>query len=350
MIGQYIWIGLVIFCITILQVAGFQIYNVLENQYQKKKNKWILDKEQKYDEELNSKLIQLGKQYEEKEQKLKESTDEKEKLYIEKQKAIENSIQELEKRAEQEKNKCLSSIAAAKKEVDITMEQYEAAAENAASDTIKELEEQAHQQFSQILNRYENEILSSQTLLNEINEQIQSHKKIQDAINTEIRIKREKEEKQNFYKVCLDEKSLSDIALLNQIKEKLQCHEKIDKIIYDTYVAKPVLELVRRLTEGRKISGIYKITYIPTEECYIGKSVDIGNRWKNHIKSAFGLEGVADSVFQRALKKYGVENFTFEILEEVEQSKLSEREQFWIDYFNTTKYGFNQRSEKNGTK
>ena len=101
--------------------------------------------------------------------------------------------------------------------------------------------------------------------------------------------------------------------------------------------------MVKRVLEGRNPCGIYKITNIDTKEIYIGKSVKIADRWIKHIKSACGLEGVADSQFQRALKKYGVDNFTWEILEEVEKDKLTEREKYYISFYGTKEYGYNLR-------
>jgi hypothetical protein len=55
--------------------------------------------------------------------------------------------------------------------------------------------------------------------------------------------------------------------------------EIIDKIIYDNYVAKPVLELVKRVLSNESFPGIYKITNLITNEIYIGKSTDIKSRW-----------------------------------------------------------------------
>ena len=43
----------------------------------------------------------------------------------------------------------------------------------------------------------------------------------------------------------------------------------------------------------------------------------------------------------------GIENFTFEFLEEVPKEKLSEREAFYIDLYDTKTNGFNV---KNGNK
>jgi hypothetical protein len=41
------------------------------------------------------------------------------------------------------------------------------------------------------------------------------------------------------------------------------------------------------------------------------------------------------------MKKYGPENFTFEILETVERAKLNERESYWIDFYKTKEFGMN---------
>ena len=102
--------------------------------------------------------------------------------------------------------------------------------------------------------------------------------------------------------------------------------------------------MTKRVLEGKNPSGIYKVTNIETQEIYIGKSTSVADRWINHVKSACGLDGVADSQFQRALKKYGVDGFTWELLEEVPKDKLSDREKYYITIYNTTHYGYNMRN------
>lgn len=81
------------------------------------------------------------------------------------------------------------------------------------------------------------------------------------------------------------------------MKARLHKTSFLDKIIYDTYVSKYVKEMAKRVLTGSDSSGIYKVTNIRTNEIYIGKSTTIATRWQNHCKSAFGLEGVADSQF-----------------------------------------------------
>lgn len=106
---------------------------------------------------------------------------------------------------------------------------------------------------------------------------------------------------------------------------------------------RPVQEMIKRITSGRKISGIYKITYIKTGEAYIGKSTEIGTRWQNHCKTVLGLDGCAHSTLHSHIEKNGFNNYTFEILEEVEKEKLNEREAYYIDFYGTKDFGMNMR-------
>jgi group I intron endonuclease len=63
--------------------------------------------------------------------------------------------------------------------------------------------------------------------------------------------------------------------------------------------------------------GIYKITNIINNHCYIGQSRNIQKRWKNHISASHNCnEKSYEYPLYRAIRKYGVENFSFDILEE----------------------------------
>ncbi len=72
--------------------------------------------------------------------------------------------------------------------------------------------------------------------------------------------------------------------------------------------------------------GIYKITNKVNNKMYVGQSRNIEQRLKDH-KLVCRERNV---LLKRALKKYGVENFNYEIIEECELNKLDEREIYWI--------------------
>ena len=89
--------------------------------------------------------------------------------------------------------------------------------------------------------------------------------------------------------------------------------------------------------------GIYKITNKINGKSYIGQFVCIEKRFKNHINT---INKVTDHCYDyplyRALRKYGINNFDFEILEECKHDKLDEREKYWISVFDTLRDGYNQ--------
>ena len=88
--------------------------------------------------------------------------------------------------------------------------------------------------------------------------------------------------------------------------------------------------------------GIYKIENLINGKIYIGKSVDINYRIANHKSESFNPKSNAyDTAIHRAIRKYGLNNFSFEVIEECDRSNLSEREKYWIDYYNTFKKGYN---------
>ena len=90
----------------------------------------------------------------------------------------------------------------------------------------------------------------------------------------------------------------------------------------------------------KKISGIYKITNTITGDFYIGSSNNVKQRWAAHKwKSTWNR--YPNSQLYQDMQKYGVENFVFEVLEEVEIYSLKETEQQFIE---TLKPTYNDRN------
>ncbi len=88
--------------------------------------------------------------------------------------------------------------------------------------------------------------------------------------------------------------------------------------------------------------GIYKITNKINNNCYIGLSVDIKRRWKAHqqrYKVSSNKE--YEKVLYKAFRKYGIDNFRFEVLEECNIESLKEREKYWIKYYDSYHHGYN---------
>ena len=88
--------------------------------------------------------------------------------------------------------------------------------------------------------------------------------------------------------------------------------------------------------ERPKIScGIYIITNLINNKVYIGKSNNIQRRFMEH-KSPYEWSRTPNKPLYLAFVKYGLINFSFDIIEECDINILNEREKYWIDFYNST--------------
>ena len=200
------------------------------------------------------------------------------------------------------------------------------------------------EEFANFEADYESRRLVMLTDLETVRAELDDFKKKQEALNKEIMRRREVEEKQDFYRICIDKEVEDDISILSSIRKNLKKPEIIDKIIYDNYVSKPLLEMIKRVLSNQSFSGIYKITCLKTGEIYIGKSTDIKNRFQQHVKTVYNCGSIAQSLLHTKMKKYGIENFTFEVLERVEKEHLSEKEKYYIEFYASKEVGLNERN------
>ena len=84
-----------------------------------------------------------------------------------------------------------------------------------------------------------------------------------------------------------------------------------------------------------KISGVYKITNTITGDFYIGSSNDVKRRWKEH-KCTSRWNKCPNNPMYIDMRKYGVDKFEMQIIAEVEEEKLKETEQQFIEKLNPT--------------
>lgn len=93
--------------------------------------------------------------------------------------------------------------------------------------------------------------------------------------------------------------------------------------------------------------GVYKIQNQINKKVYIGQSIDIHKRWAEHRSAAFNPnEPRYDSQLYQAIRKYGLKQFTFEVLktispEQYSRCALNELERYYIALYNSFKDGYN---------
>ena len=169
-----------------------------------------------------------------------------------------------------------------------------------------------------------------------------------------IEIKRLKD---SFVKVYTYNPNTKNITLSNDVfvKETKKVTELIEMVLEDDTIIKCTPEhkfllknglykMAKDLTTDDDLEditsfnscGIYKITNLVNNKAYIGLSYNIFNRFKKHLYST------TNKHLNNAFKKYGMNNFKFEILEVCLKEKCKERERYWIAFYETNKTGYNK--------
>ena len=148
------------------------------------------------------------------------------------------------------------------------------------------------------------------------------------------------EEEKDFYKLNLSDKDKEEIKKLRAILPQLRNAEPLNKVIWKVYYENPYTDLIGRVVGSGIHCGIYKITNLENGMCYVGQSTNIADRWKQHIKRGIGAEAPTRNKLYPAMLSIGVENFSFEIIEECDRSKLNEREDYWQEFFKAKEFGY----------
>ena len=250
---------------------------------------------------------------------------------------IQDSITLLEKQAEE------SSNAIYKKSWELANEkmsnaseamskQYEQAKQTAENDYLETLKDCANSFTSQI-NDKKNELKKVQDELTDLVQKLNS------AVEANKRAE-EIKQKQDFYRLQLTAIDLDEIKRLREVEPYLREKEPLNKVIWKVYYEKPYTDLIGRVVGTGIHTGIYKITNIENQMCYVGQAVNIADRWKQHIKRGIGAEAPTRNKLYPAMLEVGVENFTFEIVEECDKSKLNEREDYWQEFFHAKDFGY----------
>jgi hypothetical protein len=74
----------------------------------------------------------------------------------------------------------------------------------------------------------------------------------------------------DFYKLQLSEIDLEEIRMLRNIAPYMRDQEPLNKVIWKVYYEKPTTDLIGRVIGSGVHTGIYKITNLDNQKCYVG--------------------------------------------------------------------------------
>lgn len=161
------------------------------------------------------------------------------------------------------------------------------------------------------------------------------------------RKEKEIKEKLTFYSLNPTKVEIEDIKKLENIKPTLNNQRILSMLIWSTFFQKPMTALCNNVLGTTTITGIYKITNQNNNMCYIGQSVDIATRWKQHAKCGLGIDTPAANKLYKAIQEDGIWNFSWELLEECPREYLDEKEKFYIELYQAYEYGYNSNTGNN---
>lgn len=316
-----------LFCILGLFLGGLIIYLILSPKVQKT---------QQYNSDIEKLNNSLSTKKQDLENNIKELQIGVSSLQT-KKKEIESSISSLEQQATQSGEVFLKQqLQLAKEKLDNTTRILEKAYQDA--------EEEYKEEYLETLKNYSKEFLnleeSNQKKLLELQTQVAEYQAKATAAAEAAKREEEKRLNIDFYRCMLTPIDIEEIAAIRSVAHLLRDPEPINKVIWKVYYEKPYTDLIGRVIGSGVHCGIYKITNIENQKCYIGQAANLADRWRQHIKRGIGAEPATRNKLYPAMQEIGVENFTFEEIEECDRSLLDEREDYWQDFYKAKEFGY----------
>lgn len=170
---------------------------------------------------------------------------------------------------------------------------------------------------------------------------LQTLKQTRKAAYQSLLRQKEIKNKIDDYRLVPSNVELSDIKKLEKVKMELAKPRILSMLIWQTYWQPLAKVRFPVILKDKTKMGIYKITNIETNECYIGQAVDIYKRWNQHCKAGLGIDTPPGNKLYKAIQEYGLQNFTFEILLECNRDELNEKEKYFISLYQADTYGYN---------
>ena len=177
--------------------------------------------------------------------------------------------------------------------------------------------------------------------LNMVQNELNALKTTRAAAHEALLKEQEIKENKDNYRLLPSQADLTDARRLEIVKRELNKPRILSMLIWQTYWQPIAKKQFPVILQAKTKTGIYKITNIITDECYIGQAVDVYKRWNEHCKCGLGIDTPPGNKLYKAIQQYGLENFTFELLTECNQTELNEKEKYFIELYQANTFGYN---------
>ena len=216
-------------------------------------------------------------------------------------------------------------------------QQNETIANEAYSNYVKNLEKA----YIDAENEFDVKIANKNLDLLKVQKELDKLKETRAAAHEALLKEQEVKDNKDNYRLLPSQADLNDARRLEIVKRELNKPRILSMLIWQTYWQPIAKKQFPQILQDKTKCGIYKITNIITDECYIGQSVDIYKRWNDHCKCGLGIDTPPGNKLYKSIQEYGLENFTFELLTTCNQTELNEKERYFIELYQADTFGFN---------
>ena len=215
--------------------------------------------------------------------------------------------------------------------------------EQSLDKTMQSLQQLKKKELAEKVNAMEQEYLvkteEKKNKIAEIEQLIEDKRSLIRAINQQFA-----EEQSGLQRIGLPNREYNTFKeAMEELQSSLPASftKAMNKVLWTELVRQPTTDMVKKITGGERVPGIYKITNTKNGLAYIGRSVDVGSRLTEHVRSAVGASSGSQQQVHKEISK-NLLDWEFELLERVPEEKLSEREKFYIDFYDTVNLGYNR--------
>lgn len=309
----------------------------LSQQFEKEQRQimaTLTKKKDDYDQQLKKEFDAAAQHNQQKISQLIEEEKDIQKRFNEIKKELENDFKNKQLwYTQQEQQAALARSEANAKEI--------AQAAQHKSESLRKLEEDYKNQQEVLKTTFEKYSEELKERKEQLDKEIQAYEDKQNAIIEQFKKDEENKQKQDFYRVKLNDIEKKDVAQLKRLALEFSKPEIIYKLLYEVYYKTRLEEMFKRvLGENKDKGGIYKVTNINNQKIYIGRTTRLIDRWRTHSKRGCNIDRIAGQLYD-AMFEEGLENFTFEIVEICSKEEQPQKEKYWIKFYKSDEYGYN---------
>lgn len=214
-------------------------------------------------------------------------------------------------------------------------------AERIYENKIAQLEKEYQQKITELSKR-EEEILNQYAADRQKEEaQLESLKATKAAAIEAARKEKLINRKQEDFCLRIPIEEQNDVSILKSVRNRITKPRAVSMVIWSQYYQPVAKKIFPQILGSEDKCGIYKITNQETGECYIGQAKDVRKRWNEHAKCGLSIDTPQGNKLYKAMQEYGLEHFSFELLEECPAEELNEKERYFISLYSADTLGYN---------